>query len=237
MTREIIFYLNILKEYGLYIFIFLGLIALTALGIGPQFKNFSANRAQLAKISAKLNNLDSKIKSLEGLNKNALTTDLQKLNQALPSEKDVGAMLGVLDHVAARSGARLGTFSLSVGSLESSTPSAAVTGNIGVPSIKLEVSLRGNLENVRRFVAELGKVLPVMDTSRVSYSGEGTSTITLNFYFKPLGTNISRSIDAPLPSPVNKEKTYTLVAAREALPIVTLEVGTSSATVRKDPFR
>lgn len=235
MTKETSFYLNILKEYGLYLAIFFILFVLTFRVISPQFESFNENRTKLDLINTRLKGLTSKIKTLESMDKNQVQNDLKKLNLALPSEKEPGTMLGALDFIAARSGSRLGSFSLSVGSLEESSKSAVTNPRIGVPLLTVNVSVRGTLSNVERFITELNNILPVMQVSKLSYASSGISTITLIFYYKPVASSIRTSVDTPLPQIGNKESILEKLSKRQTLPVAADTVATSSAG--KDLFR
>lgn len=234
MNRELEFYLEKIKEYGVYLLAFFVFLALASWVLLPQIENVFQNRALLLESKQRVEDLDKKVKILEGLDKTTSAQKLQRLNLALSQEKDVGMMLAVLEQVATRTNVQLGTFSLSVGSLEATASNAVKNSKIGVPSLEIKLSLRGGIDEAKRFISQLRHILPVMQIADASIS-PGTSTITIFYYFKPL-TALRPAGRADIIPQISKkqEEVWQNIAGREILFLSSPGFGETGS--RADPF-
>lgn len=193
MSKEIQFYYEKAKGHLLYMFVLFALVGLFFKLLVPQFESTLQNRVALSETREKLKNLENKRKVLERLDRVVVSERLTRLNQALPSEKDIGGFLTVLENVSARSGVRLGSLSVLVGPI--ATPSSEQS-KIGVPHLPINVNLVGDVLGVKDFVREMRKSLPVVSIEKVSFA-EGSGIVGLSFFFKPFQVSYQR--DAPLP--------------------------------------
>lgn len=234
MSRELEFYLEKIKEYGVYLVAFFVFLVLASRVLLPQIEDVFENRALLLENSQRVTDLDKKIKVLESLDKAATEQKLQRLNLALPAQKDVGMMLSVIEQVALRSNVSLGTFSLSVGSLEATASNAVKNPKIGVPSLEVKLSLRGGIDDISRFISQLRHILPVMQVADASIS-PGTSTITLFYYFKPpAALRPAGRVDMIPQISKKQEEVWQNVVDREILFLTSSDFTQTSS--RPDPF-
>lgn len=246
MSRELQFYWNNIRAYGVHLLIMVALVTVTVKVLLPQFENALLNRAQLLDNRTKLETLTGKVKFLESLDKTSSRQKLQRLNWALPVEKDVGLMLTALERAASRENVELGSFSFSVGIIatSSATTTTAKSGTaLGVPSIEVTLNVRGDIDEVARFINGLGRALPVMRVGGVSIS-ERLSTVTLSYYFKPLISG-KTSAAANLPQITKKqedvfkrilEREMPIVAQIESPPADGAGDQTGLSSSRTDPF-
>lgn len=237
MNRELEFYLEKIKEYGVYLLAFLVFLTLASRVLLPQIENIFQNRAQLLESSQRAEDLDKKVKLLASLDKTTGTQKLQRLNLALPREKDVGMMLAVLEQVAGRTNVSLGTFSLSVGSLDASQGAAIKNSKIGVPSLEVKLNLKGGVGEVSRFISQLRHTLPVMQIANAEIS-PGNSTITLFYYFKPAAALRPAGRADMIPQISKKqEAVWQNIAGREILFLTSPGSSeTPGGSSRPDPF-
>lgn len=236
MNRELQFYISGIREYAVYFLVVLVLLILIAQALLPQIENFITNRTILSESSIKLEELKNKAKLLAGMDKTASRQKLQKLNQALPIEKDVGLMLGALDRIAARSNVRLGNFSLPVGSF-ATTSAVPSNSKIGVPSIEVSLNLKGDINSIIKFITEAHQSLPVLRVGSISFTQE-SSTVNLSFYFKPLSTVSGIKAETPLPQVSKKqEDILQKILEREAPFIIQSEEKPTGEQKRTELFR
>lgn len=232
MSREWQFYWSFVKEYVVYILVSIILLMLVIKVFFPQLEDFGTNRIRLDGANTKLENLQNKMKSLESIDKGTTSQKLEKLNQALPPEKDIGLMLSTLEYVAAKSNVKLGTFSFNVGNFDAA--SATVNSSIGIPAISISVNLRGGIVDTTEFLSQLNKTLPVMRASNVSFTA-GSSTIIISYYFKPLPAS-KVSTETSLPEMSKNQQQILRQILERQFPSVTGQEEVPTSGGREDPF-
>lgn len=197
MTRELQFYLKSLSEYGIYAVVLTVLFILLFKFTLPEFSTLLQTRSEIGKEREKLDLATSKVKTLTSISQNEQEQKLQKLNNALPVEKDIGLMLSALEVAAGASGAKLSSFSFSGGSVATESATAVVSSSkVGVPAVSINVRLKGGLRDIASFIKEAQRGLPALEIESVSYA-QSITTATINFYFKPL--KLEPAIFSPLP--------------------------------------
>lgn len=186
MTRELQFYLKLLTEYGVYLIAFVILFILFFKFTLPELSTFLEVRAQISDGKAKLDLTTSKVKALTAISQNEQEQKLQKLNRALPVEKDIGLMLSALEVASGVSEARLSSFSFSAGSVATESATTAIPiSKVGVPVVSINVRLKGSLRDIASFIKEAQRGIPILEVESVTYA-QSLTTATINFYFKPL---------------------------------------------------
>lgn len=218
-----------LREYYIQILVFLVLFVLILKVLFPQIENLATSQELLAESNNKLESLNIRVKFLESLDKTASRQKLQRLNLALPADKDVGLMLDALTRIASRSNVRLGNVNLSM---------AVSNSKIGLPEVQATLNLKGETVDIIKFITEISKTLPVMQATNVSLKGSST-TLVISFYYKPSEVKeVSRQIleGAPRISK-NQEEIFAKILEREAPSTIFLESENQPTGARADPFR
>lgn len=106
-----------------------------------------------------------------------------KLNialSAMPADKDFTGILNAISQASAKSSVVFDDFSFQVGEL--STISAKLSTK---PSLRINLGLLGGVEEIKSFLKELGKTLPLSEIEKVSFEKNQTR-ITVLFYYRPL---------------------------------------------------
>lgn len=128
----------------------------------------------------KISQLRNKLQFLQALNKDQLDSQLQTATEVLPSGKDFSGALNTMINASNKSGVILGDFIFEVGDL--STPSAIQTGK---PSLKVNLSVKGNIEAMKSFLANLSQLSPISEVNNIQISKDSSSMMVF-FYYKPI---------------------------------------------------
>lgn len=142
----------------------------------PQLQNFLAIRQEVQTNQAKLDALRANLYQVSKINDQDLDTSLKLASTALPSNKDFFTMINALSNAAINSGVSLGDYSLQVGDL-SGNDAANNTLNI-------KVTVSGDINNIKNFIIEAKKQLPLIDVSDLKLTNN-TTNMTLVFFYKP----------------------------------------------------
>lgn len=158
----------------------------------------------------KLASYTSSISTLQKTDESQLTADVNQATSALPSSKDIEAVYFALTTSASKAGVILSGFSVNVGDVfgKDETPSR----EIGIPSIKLNIQLRGaNAESLLLFTNALQDMNPLSKVISADFS-EGSGDMKVLFYYKPYDlTKINKDVIKPLT--VLQKKTLTSLPA------------------------
>lgn len=142
----------------------------------------------------RLNNVKDKISLLKSIDDLALDLQLAIVARALPIEKDFSAVLYAISNASNKTGISVGDFKLDVGSLSKLED----TGNF--LTYDLDLTLNGDTKATNDFIDRIGRTLPLSEITKISI-GEGSSTIGIHFYYKPVA-KLTRDDALPL-SPVS----------------------------------
>lgn len=167
------------KEYLLTIGIIIICLILFAKFIIPQVQDLLLINGQKKELEGKIRVLKNNIYFLSSLDESDLDSKLQVATGALPSEKDFAGVLNAIQISSARSGVSLGDFTFKVGEL--STKSAGLKKE---PGMEVTLTVRGGIDNIKRFVVELSKASPISQVSSIDVSGNSAVIITV-FNYKP----------------------------------------------------
>lgn len=145
----------------------------------PQFKTLLIAREEAKEASFKLETLKGNLNILTNLDEASLDSQLKALNIALPAAKDFSGILNSINFSAQKTGVNLGAFSFQIGDLSKSE------NEDKFPTINLSVPINADIAAVNSFVEAMSKSVPLSEASFIKI-GEGTSTINLSFYYKPI---------------------------------------------------
>lgn len=145
----------------------------------PLFGNLQQALEDSKKASEELGRLKDDLKFIESLDEKTLDSQLMIVNDALPINKNFGAILNSIYLTAQKTGVSLGEFTFQVGDLDK------LDEGVSNPAITLSLSLNGSMEVVNSFIETISKTLPLSDISLVK-TNDKASTIDLLFYYKPL---------------------------------------------------
>lgn len=174
------------KDYFLPLGVILACVLIVFFVVIPQLQQYFSLQEQLKNETQKLAVLKSNYFFLTNLDDAKSNSNLSVLSLALPQNKDFAGIMNAISYASAKVGVSVGDFEFSVGEL-----SGADEGVTSYPSIKIDVSLVGSVQDIIQFVAELYKTAPVNEATSVKISGN-SGNITVLFYYK---TSPSANVD------------------------------------------
>lgn len=195
-------------------------LSLIVLVIYPQIVKLITNQQAYNDVLQRSKLLEVKASELESLDENQLRSNLDVALVALPTDQDLGGIIGVINKVVGDSG--FSTVSLSVGQ---PSDSKSIGSQFG---LKVEVS--GLKESLDRLLNNIESSARVMKVSGVEMSAGKTGgisvVISIDVYYQPLPNTIG-GVEAPLPKLSNEEQA---IIAKLASTIPASSVSTSSQT-------
>ncbi|OGY18328.1 MAG: hypothetical protein A2900_04435 [Candidatus Chisholmbacteria bacterium RIFCSPLOWO2_01_FULL_50_28] len=156
--------------------------ALLVFVIIPTFRNLTLLRSEISRRKEIQRGLEMKIEILRGLDEARLLEQVETLEKAIPSRKDVFLLLTSLNGLASQTGVALGSFSLSPGSLATGAATGSATSQPDRPaetgsgraaassqlaSIEVGIEVLGPFEGVQMFLSGLEHVVPLMRLTSV----------------------------------------------------------------------
>ncbi len=138
----------------------------------PEYKTFISLRNDLAEKKAEYN---SQVDYYAAISKvfndlNARQKDLQKIDDALPTDSAQGKLIYFLQKTARENGMIFKALFLSKGS------SASKDQKIGIKSITLSMDLLGDYKSLGRFLAALEKSSRIFEVSAISFGSGAQSS-------------------------------------------------------------
>lgn len=171
------------KEHIAYILIIFITIVLFLFTVLPRIADLSKlndeRKAELKIFSILKSNLDL----LSNIDDSKLTSQVQVVSSALPSEKDFEGVLNAISLASAGSGATLSDYKFQVGDLSESLS----VNTSGFPSLTLAVNIRGTPSQVAKFVGSLSKSTPISEVTSILQNANN-ATISIAFYYKALSS-------------------------------------------------
>lgn len=166
----------------------------------PQVLAFPSKKASRDQELIRLNEIKAAKQLLDGINEKELDSQIKTSTEALPSDKDYGAILNAIIKAANLSNTQLDGygFSGSIGAQSGKTESKT-------PNLTFKIGVNGDPIQVVKFVEELYKTSPVSGITKIDYTG-GISELTVEFYYKAFSPNVTSSQILPRELTV-KEKT------------------------------
>lgn len=183
----------------------IGCILLVFNIIIPELNQWFSIRDEVAATQQKIDTITQNISFINGLDRNKLNSQLQTVTSALPSNKDFGFMISALNSAAESSGVSLNDYAFQVGDLSTKGQKGAPLN--GLSSIGITITVNGDINSIKRFIATLEKTAPVSEVISINGSGQNVS-LSIQFYQKPFAT-VSFAPDTPL-QPISVDKTQLL---------------------------
>lgn len=168
------------KEFLLPIIIILVCVFLFLKLIIPQIQELLLERNQASEAREKIAVLKKNLNILSKIDEGDQNLKLQVAASALPAEKDFAGILNAISTASNKAGVFAGDFTFQVGELSTKSAQTKV-----LPSLNLTLNIQSGVSGLRRFLSELSKTLPVSEVQDVRV-GSNLSTVTINFYYKPL---------------------------------------------------
>ncbi len=163
----------------------------------PQFEQWFSIRNEIIATRQRTEIINSNIAYLNTLDKNLLNKQLQTSLQALPVEKNFGTILDSLNLAALRSGVSFQDYSFQVGNISTQSAQLSSAKIPGLSSVSLGVIINGTVDQVRLFLREMAKTLPISEVISID-GASGAVTVTFDFYQKNPPTTTLKN-DEPIP--------------------------------------
>ena len=173
--------------------------------IVPQFAQWLSIREETKATLQRTATIDDNITYLNTLDKKLLTTQIDAVSSALPPNKDFGNILQALSDSAVRAGVSFQDYSFEVGDISSSSAMLANARIKGLSAVQITLTIDGKLDQIRQFIEETGKALPLSEVTALEGS-EGAMNVTFEFFQKKLPT-LSLNDEEPVPRVIENQAT------------------------------
>lgn len=213
--------------YRLYIFpaiIVLSSFFLVIFVIYPQIVKLIENQKLAGDIVNKTQFLNTKVQALENYNAEELSQKVRVVLGSLPSDKEYGSVLGVLQNLIAQSGFVINSIALG--------NTSGKTGNANSFGINLEITGPGTLfQNLLTSLDNSPRILRVnsVDISSARSSDTLNAKVALDVLYSPVSQSLG-NVDSPLPELSQKDEELISAlqsSARASLPASSSAVITS----------
>lgn len=151
---------------------------------------------------SKLNELKAAKNILTDVDKEDLEAQVEKVTNALPTDKNFELILGAISLAAQNSGVQISSYAF--GDSGGGAASEATT-----PQLMFNIGIDGGITDVANFISEIYSVYPVSSVKSVSYSGN-QAIINIGFYYQPF-TSVQAE-NAAIPRNKTPEEISTLEA-------------------------
>lgn len=163
---------------ALAVFVFLLIVS----QIFPTIVSISETQTRIQEVESRLAMLSEKENILKGPSQKTLLSQSQRLTEIIPETINLSSILATLQKVAADTGVTLGDFSIASDAQVISIIPVAADEKLSVFLFK--ISMTGSLNNIERFIEELGLASPIIRVVSIDFS-ESKSAMVLNAYFQP----------------------------------------------------
>lgn len=140
----------------------------------PRLNDLLETRRDLAKQKKELAQLTQKVAVLEGYDRDELQTRANQVNKVLPKEKDGPLILATIRSLVSDYNLELNNLTIEIGEIatESSEPKRKEEL---LPSLTIQLSIAGGLENLYDFFEAIESTTPLMRIDTISISREGST--------------------------------------------------------------
>lgn len=163
----------------------------------PRFDLVTESWYELKETKSRFEALNTKLAFLQEQDELVLKSDYDFLLQVLPETKEPFFGLGALEWLANEASLRVDQAAFTPG--EISTESAKPKKNQDYLVLSYNISVSGNLNELKDFLAQLDRLAPMASTDEVSFefrgSNELTTTLEIQTYSAYLPTKIGRPSD------------------------------------------
>ena len=146
----------------------------------PQVKELVSIREEEKNAKARVESLKKNLLFLSNIDNSNLDIQLKLTTSALPGEKDFAGIINAISNTAVNTGVALDDFGFQVGEL--STKSAKMTVK---PSIEVGLSVKTDIEGLKRFLDRLYEEFPIAQVTGVNIEKKAYGVGTA-FFYKPL---------------------------------------------------
>lgn len=218
-----------LKPFLLPILVVFLILVVTALVLKPRLEVMAKSRQQLIKDKKVLADLTKKLATLEGLAQVEFSEKTEIALAVLPAEKDVPSNLSVIKAVALNNGLIINDITISeVGEIDALAADIKLKKEAILPSLRLDVSLTGNMEMIKNFISQIQSTAPLMEVKNVSLSQKKTESpetkMQIEAYFLPFPKTLGKP-EQPLIAITNGEEKifsrisdFTFLNSQQTLP-------------------
>lgn len=186
------------KPHIFFLFIIFACFILSLTVIFPQYNEFLKEGEEAKILKEELSVSKSNLTLFSTLGDSDVDQKINIALNAMPAEKDFTGILNAISQASAKSAVLVEDFSFQVGEL--STMSAKLSKQ---PSMQINLSLLGGVEQTRAFLEELGKTLPLSEVTKVSFE-RNRSRITVSFFYRPF-SNLKFDKKVPVKSLSQKD--------------------------------
>lgn len=165
--------------------------------IVPQMDSYLSIRSEVEATLARTAVIKENTAYMNSLNKEQLNTEVKVVTSALPPEKNFGTILDAINASALRSGVTFQDYSFQVGNIASTSAQTSGGTMQGMSTITLTLIINGSVGQLRGFLREVYKTLPLSQITSVD-GATGAITVSLEFYQKDL-PKVSLKDDQPIP--------------------------------------
>ncbi len=163
---------------GITVFVCVMLISFVII---PQIGSWFSIREEVIATRQRIRVLKDNIAFMNNLDRNRLTAEVETATTALPLEKDFNNILSVISDAAMTSGVSMNDFSFNVGAVEGKTKNDQKKS--GLNSMRVTVVLSGPVQNVRKFISQVEKSLPLSEVVALDGTDQSVA-VTVQFYQK-----------------------------------------------------
>lgn len=130
---------------------------------GPTLSTLQKRLRVNKQFKTELVNLEKKLQTLEGIDKNSISERVKRMETVFPSDKPIVQLLSSLSQLAAKHSLSFGGVSLRPGSLTDEKE-----GKIELADLNFGFTIGGDFGSVLRFLKELENVAPLMKIDKLS---------------------------------------------------------------------
>lgn len=147
----------------------LGLFLILVVLIRPVAVKLNDNLATRRKLNTSLNQLQTKLNILEGIDPIMIDERVKKMEAIFPSTKPIVSLMASLSQLAAENGLSFGGVSLSPGSLsqEESPGKGKKKDASGLADLTFGFQIGGDLDRISQFMQDLENTAPLMKIEEV----------------------------------------------------------------------
>ncbi len=175
---RIYYYRN--KPYLIFVSTIIACLFLIANIIIPQVNDYLKEKEEIGSTEKRVELLNKNLKIISSISDSAQKDQLDVSLKALPIEKDFIGIILAISEASQKTNVNVSDFTFRIGAL--SSKSAQVSA---LPTIKLDLSIKGGFNNMKDFITEMSKTLPLSKIPEVSMS-KNSASLQVYFYYKPI---------------------------------------------------
>jgi hypothetical protein len=182
---------NKFKPYSAYVAAITVSIIIFIFIVIPQYQELGQIREEEKATKDKITLLQNNVSFLASLDEQTVNKDFDIAFTALPAEKDFVGIINGITRSSVNAGVILNDFSFNVGTLASQSAVVEVQ-----PSIKIDLSVQGNISATNQFIKNLSETFPMSSPISLSMSNTGSS-VQVSFFYKPI-TPANGDVSSPI---------------------------------------